>query len=167
MPTQPSFTGRRRRSTRWTVVLNDKIARFVIAAGGIGTIVAVSSVAVFLVWVVVPLFVPASVNTAHTLAFAQGKAGQVQLAIGIDDANLTGWRIFKSGTIEVFRLDTGEAIENLSGEESGLNGLTAVSLSIGAPSIAFGFDDGRVRLGALHTTTRLSRPMKCPRSTVI
>ena len=49
-----SYTGReRRRTTRWTVHVADRVARWLIVAGGIGTILAVSVVCIFLVWVVV------------------------------------------------------------------------------------------------------------------
>ena len=65
-----SFTGRpRRRHTSPLVRWTDRISRWVIAAGGIGTIVTVSLVCVFLVYVVMPLFGRASID-AHATAFA-------------------------------------------------------------------------------------------------
>src|SRR5690242_5910436 len=124
MPDSSSFTSRgRRRTTKWVVRVNDRLARIVIAVGGIGTIVSVSLVAVFLVWVVVPLFFPATVN--HPNSLPDG-AGDNLLALGIDEYNVTGWRIFKGGSVDVFRLDNGEVIQRLSPEESGIAGATAV-----------------------------------------
>lgn len=73
MANRSSFTGRRRqRVTRWTVALNNRLAHAIIAIGGIGTIVAVSLVCVFLVWVVVPLFLPANVEKGQGIG--QGAA---------------------------------------------------------------------------------------------
>ena len=63
MSSPKSFTGRtRRRRTRWAVRAMDKLAHGLIVGGGIGTIVAVSMVCVFLLWVVLPLFQPASLS---------------------------------------------------------------------------------------------------------
>ncbi len=59
----PTITGRtRRRGTRRSVYWADIVARWLIAAGGIGTIIAVSLVCVFLLSVVAPLFWPAKVG---------------------------------------------------------------------------------------------------------
>ena len=64
---QKPITGHsRRRETRWGVHVTDRVAQGLIAAGGIGTIVAVLLVCVFLVWVVVPLFWPAKVQQQTT-----------------------------------------------------------------------------------------------------
>ena len=52
----------RRRKTRWTVHAVERISRWVITLGGIGTIAAVSLVGAFLVYVAVPLF---QIGRAH------------------------------------------------------------------------------------------------------
>ena len=61
-----SFTGhpRRRLKTRWSVWLGEILSRLLITVGGIGTIVAVALVCVFLVWVVYPLFLGATARPA-------------------------------------------------------------------------------------------------------
>ncbi|HCF96443.1 MAG TPA: hypothetical protein DEW46_15410, partial [Verrucomicrobia bacterium] len=54
-----SYTGRaRKRKTSPAIKLMDLLSQSVITVGGIGTIVAVSMVGLFLVWVVAPLFLP-------------------------------------------------------------------------------------------------------------
>ena len=69
MSSPKPFTGRtRRRHTRWSARAVDKLAHGLIVGGGIGTIVAVSLVCVFLLWVVLPLFQPASVASTQTMA---------------------------------------------------------------------------------------------------
>ena len=65
---QRTFTGlERRRKTSWTVTAGDRIARSLVAVGGIGTIGAVLLVCVFLASEVIPLFVPAKVESTNTL----------------------------------------------------------------------------------------------------
>ena len=65
------FTGRaRRRTTSWTVALGDRLARGLITVGGIGTIVAVLLVCVYLFSVVLPLFEPAKIERVETLSSA-------------------------------------------------------------------------------------------------
>ena len=60
MHAQTSFTGRgRRQATRPWVRAGDTLARLLITLGGIGTIVAVLLVGVFLLAVALPLFRPA------------------------------------------------------------------------------------------------------------
>jgi phosphate transport system permease protein len=147
MANRASFTGRRRkRVTRWTVALNNRLAHAIIAIGGIGTIVAVSMVCVFLVWVVVPLFLPASVEKGQGIG--QGAARDL-LAMGVDDYRLTGWEIAKDGAIRTFRLDDGKTIQELSGAESPIAGVSAAAVGIDGHQAAFGFADGTVRLGEI------------------
>jgi len=69
-PTSPrkTFTGvRRSRQTSRRVLLADFFARFFITFGGIGTIIAVLIVCLFLAMVVVPLFLPADVSEPVTV----------------------------------------------------------------------------------------------------
>ena len=129
MPSPTSFTGHRRRKTRWTVSLGDRVARWLIAVGGIGTIVTVSLVCVFLVWVVVPLFLPASVQPPQTLS----KNWDVHdvLALGTDDYHLVGWMISTHGDIRVFRLDNGDVLQSISAEDANLTNVSAVSVGAG------------------------------------
>lgn len=144
----PSITGRtRQRTTRWTVRLTDRLARILIAVGGIGTIAAVSLVCVFLIWVVVPLFLPAKVGPAQTLPV---KADVDQLlAVGIDNYSVTSWTIARGGTIRVAQLDTGAIVEQLDKENSPVNGVTSISRSPGEDFAAFGMESGEIRLGKI------------------
>jgi phosphate transport system permease protein len=85
-----SFTGRRRqRQTRLSVRIADKAARSIITVGGIGTIVAVSTVFLFLFWVVWPLFLPASVSGYRRATVS----GVPPLRAGVDEQQLIGWSL--------------------------------------------------------------------------
>jgi phosphate transport system permease protein len=148
MPSPEQFTGRqRRRVTRWTVALSDRLARIVIAIGGIGTIVAVSLVCVFLAWVVVPLFLPAAVEPAQALKKLDD--GSNLIALGIDDYRILGWTIHKGGAIRVFRLDTGEIVESMAADMSPVAGVRSAAIDIDGHTAALGMDDGFVRLGQI------------------
>ena len=53
----PTFSGyQRQRKTRLSVRMGEIFSRLLITLGGIGTIIAIVLVCVFLVWVAVPLF---------------------------------------------------------------------------------------------------------------
>src|SRR5262245_9311298 len=96
----------RRRATRWTVRAGEILARGLITVGGIGTIIAVALVLVFLVWVVAPLFLGASVIEADRFPLSRDAGRPIRTAV--DEYQLAGWNLFSDGTLEVFRLDTGK-----------------------------------------------------------
>jgi phosphate transport system permease protein len=134
----------------------------VIAVGGIGTIVAVSLVCLFLVWVVVPLFLPVQVGPekavspgmksgAHETGIENQENGEKKIvALGIDDYRLTAWEIAQNGAICVFRIDNGQILQQLTAEQTSLTGISAVSVAIDGQSAAFGFADGHVQLSDIR-----------------
>jgi len=145
--TSSTITGRvRRRKTSRMVKVKDALARTLITAGGVGTIVAVSTVCVFLVFVVLPLFRAAEVDQRVDVA-APWSADQVPIQIAVDEHRLLGWSLFADGTLRTFRADTGEPIERrelFAGQK-----ITAWSFLADTEDMAFGFADGTVRLGAI------------------
>jgi ABC-type uncharacterized transport system permease subunit len=54
----------RAHKTRWTVRVADRLAAFCITVGGVGTILAVTGVFLFLAGVVFPIFRPGHVSPA-------------------------------------------------------------------------------------------------------
>jgi phosphate transport system permease protein len=160
MAKNQSFTGRRRRRvTRWTVALNDRIARTLIAVGGIGTIIAVSLVCLFLLWVVIPLFLPTSAEPHPALAL---KVSDGVLAFGADDYNLTTWIIGKDGSVRIVRLDNGEQVQALSPQDSSLEGISTSVVAIDGQSALFGFENGTVRLGKIDFGYDIVAPDQVP-----
>ena len=73
--TESKYKQSRRMTTRWTVKAADKIAKFSITVGGIGTILAVSAVCVFLVAVVIPMFLPGNADEASEAVREVGPYG--------------------------------------------------------------------------------------------
>ncbi len=139
-----SFTGvTRKRRTRLSVRIADRMSTFLITAGGIGTIVAVSLVCVFLVWTVLPLFERAKVANVRTFPHNVAEDRTV-LRVGVDEYRTMGWALMPNGDVRIFRIDSGELIY----EQSLFDGYTITSLSFpsGTDVASIGFADGAVRL---------------------
>ena len=101
-----SFPGRKpQRGTSWLVRLTDILARVFITVGGIGTIVAVTLVCVFLIWVVVPLFRGASVSGERHLTEGGALVREQPVREGVDVREVIGARLWGGLTFdEVARL---------------------------------------------------------------
>ncbi len=109
MAAKQSFTGRRRKRTTSPMVWwTDRIAKGVIAVGGVGTIIAVLLVCVFLVYVAVPLFEPAQLEDERK--FQAGWSAKTPRLLGVDEYRLIGWALFEDGDLHAFRLDSGKAL---------------------------------------------------------
>ena len=140
---------RRRRTTRPTVRWADRTARWTIAVGGLGTILAVSFVALFLIWVVLPLFrgARASVVEEHDW---EGK-GQSVRHVGIDSYGRLVWTYQADGTFGVYRRDTGRRLQTLRPLGDAVP--TAHWFALRGHHAAFGFSDGSIRFGQVAVRT--------------
>ncbi len=140
------FTGRTRaRRPQRSVLVTDRLARWVISCGGIGSIAAVSMVGLFLLYVVIPLFRPPRVPEAG--GFAAGDVTSRVAASGLDEHRSMSWSLHRDGTIELRRLDDGRILRRLTVPAAGQLTCWAVDPSSGA--CALGYADGSVRLGNL------------------
>ncbi len=146
-----TFSGHRRsRKTKWTVKMGDALARTFITIGGLGTIVAVTTVCVFLVWVVVPMFAAPDAGEPRVTQRADQPVdtpASEAIHVALDDYNLMAWTVQRDGVVRVFRLDTGEQLE-----EQSLNRetpMTAWSFPKETNLVAIGYADGTVRLGRI------------------
>lgn len=139
-----TVTGRtRKRTTRAGVRWADKISRVLITCGGIGTIISVLTVCVFLLWVVLPLFRSASLT----------EVGQFDTPIatvrppawfGVNEYRTLATSINAAGELEIARLDDGRLISRNA--FLGDTQPTATAFSTDGSKAAFGFADGTVRL---------------------
>ncbi|MFC2173800.1 hypothetical protein ACFLU6_14405, partial [Acidobacteriota bacterium] len=146
-----AFTGRtRRRRTSRRVRIADLLSRAFITVGGIGTIVAVLGVCLFLVWVVLPLFMPADVSTPKPVITQWN--GTVPLHVAADEYQSMGWVLLSSGKIQVFRLDNGEVRHEEQLVEEGR--LSSASFLVDGDEAVLGMTDGTIRLVRIgfHTT---------------
>jgi len=147
------FTGRERQlRNRASVKVVDRVSRWLISVGGIGTIVSVLLVGVFLVWVVVPLFLPASVSGATSIDLSAAAGTRAPRHLAVDEYRLLGWTILDDSTLIVFRLDNGKVLERRRLFTRPVP--TAASFTVGSNDVAFGFQDGSVRLGKIDFKTR-------------
>ncbi|HWB14391.1 MAG TPA: ABC transporter permease subunit [Pirellulales bacterium] len=146
MPT--TFTGRtRQRRTKWTVRAADTLAHGLIVAGGIGTIVAVSMVCVFLVWSVLPLFQPASARPRQEIPSPWSEP-PIQLAI--NEYGVAGWALSPGGGLDFFRLDGAKAGERVARRKlAEAAKLSSASAPGSEERMAFGFEDGTIRLATV------------------
>ncbi len=137
----------RRRKTSLRVKVSDLVARWVIAIGGIGTIAAVLTVGLYLVWVAAPLFFPSKVETVQTLGAVEHRDPTGTYRLGVNDYETLSWVLLPDGRFDVIRLDTGESIEtvDIDGDQT----LTAFGYNAQHSQIAVGYDDGSIRLGTI------------------
>ena len=172
MPPQSTFTGRsRRRRTHPWVKAGDALARAVITLGGIGTILAVLAVAVFLLAVALPLFRPARLTQERASVLAQRAVGSssqsavhdgasVPHCLGTDEAGVVAW-VFdplaetkaddpsQTGVLRAFSITEGTPLLRRTAAESGLAGATTIAMLPGGIQAVVGFEDGSFRIGRL------------------
>jgi len=145
------FSGRvRRRTTSRSVHAANRIAGVVITLGGIMTIVAVSMVCVFLVWVVIPLFLAPATEARGDFPVPEVRPADSQ--VRVNEYVTMAWTLDPSGGIAIERLDTGERLGEL--RPAGDRVPTAVSLVDSAGLVAFGFSDGTIQYGNISFDTR-------------
>lgn len=142
----PTFTGRRtRRKTARSVKVAEVLARLFITIGGFGTILAVSTICLFLVWVVLPLFTGSEVEEGP--AYPVGSAGAAPIALGMDEQKLMGWALLGDGSVAGFDVRDG----TLLGTHALFEGEQPVALQVDPHSgdLAAGFADGSLQFGRL------------------
>ncbi len=144
-----SFTGltfRRKPATR--VLLADRYAGRIITASGIGGIVAVSLVGLFLLYVALPLLLPAHVEADRKLPVVDDSA-QV-LAREVDRYGLMVWSLHADGVVVVRELGSGGVLDRI--QVAGDAPLTCSS-GAGETGVAMGFADGTVVIGGFGFST--------------
>lgn len=165
-PQRSTFSGReRQRTTSPRVKYANIAARLIITLGGIGTIVAVSLVCVFLVSVVIPLFVPAEVSKQAIIerpdaARADAQSPPAILHLAMDEYKLLAFGYYADGTVRTFNLATGTILDEK--RPFGDTTPTAHSFAIRDGNVAFGFADGTVRYGVIDFGARFIDPAQLP-----
>jgi phosphate transport system permease protein len=140
-----TFTGRsRRRTSHPWVRFGDALARGLITLGGIGTILAVLGVGVFLLVVAAPLFRPAKTAAAGSAPLADAPL----LAVGSDESGDLGW-VLTTESLRGLGLANGRTLFERPVGEVGLDGCSAVRVVPGSLLAAAGYADGSFRTGRL------------------
>jgi phosphate transport system permease protein len=145
---RPITGWRRRRSTTRSVRVAERVARVLITLGGAGTIVAVTTIFVFLLGVVAPLFRSADVQALHADAGVPAAAGPGVLGdvahLEVDENQALAWRLMADGTLEVFAVADGRVLSRRPLQPDTLP--TALDVALGGRTIALGQQDGTVRI---------------------
>ena len=144
-----SFTGRvGRRKAALGVRIGDRVAATTILVGGVGTIVAVLLVGVFLAVVAAPLLLPSRVDEAALLPPLPG--GDRLLRVGVDDQAFVAWTLAADGTLSTVSLDAATRGQTLATSRPlGDAAPTAIAFLPNATQVACGFADGSVRMGRI------------------
>jgi phosphate transport system permease protein len=146
------FTGRRRsRRTRPAVLWADRGARVFITLGGLGTILAVSLVCVFLVWVVIPLFKSATIQARERVGLPARDGGGDPVHLAVDEYLNAAWLVTEQGRLISYRVDTGEELVNRALFEE--RRPVAWSFALRDGHVAFALDDSTVQLGTIDFQT--------------
>jgi len=134
-----SFTGQVfQRKPRRSVMWRDDFARRVITLSGIGSIVAVSLVGLFLVWVVLPLFTPTGLEETDSRE-SVSYAGPVLYQAANNYGSLV-WSLHQDGSVQVLDLDQGLLVDSHS-VRSDMQP-TAWAVADQGRRLAFGYGDG-------------------------
>ncbi|MFM9058333.1 MAG: ABC transporter permease subunit [Planctomycetaceae bacterium] len=166
MDATPTFTGRsRRRTTRPWVRTGDRVARVLITLGGIGTIVAVLLVGVFLLAVALPLFRPATsrIEPAATI----GSDAPTPAWLGADETGAVAWLVEPDGGLRVVAAADGRTLAAVPAADAGLANATAVRIVPGSLHAAIGYADGSVRCGRLGLESSFVDEADLPAGTAV
>ncbi|MGE0724701.1 MAG: ABC transporter permease, partial [Alphaproteobacteria bacterium] len=142
----------RKKETRRSVIIADRIADWTITVGGLFVILAVFGIMAFLAQVVVPLFTGGHLEgrVTHPLA----RADAVALSVSTDDYMTLGLKIGQAGTVQVFHLATGKPLQGLAYDFGGAT-VTGFGRSPKREDVAFGFADGTVRFGQVRMAVQV------------
>ncbi len=141
---KPRLRGRKMK-TPWTVHASEFSARWLITIGGIGTIVSVSLVFLYLLWVVYPLFWPPAEVTL-SLDTKNVFSERAPLHVRIDEYRQAAWALYSDGSVETILLETGEVIDTQQAVEGEI---TALSYQHDQNHLALGMADGSLRFGVI------------------
>lgn len=152
-------SGRNRR-TRWAVRFADRMAAACISIGGVGTIVAVSAVFLFLGSVVFPLFTRGDSQSIAELQRVAASDLPRALHVGTDEYRVAGWTLDSDGAVRVFRSDTGDSVATL--RVAAADSLISASFDVASRSFALGLADGSLRFARIVFRTDFPEAASLP-----
>lgn len=147
-PEQGSLTPFRRvRKTRRSVVVIDRVVGAVIRAGGIGVILAVLGICVFLVLVVLPLFGGAELGAKHDFVLGPAPEGARWIHAEWNEYTVAAFAIASDGTLAVFDGQDRAPISSRPLLPGGAGEITALARDPLTGSVAVGLPDGTLATG--------------------
>jgi len=128
---------------KWRLI-KDSIARYGVVAGGIGVIIAVVLIFFYLLYVVFPLFLPASAEPVGQYALPEHNQGKT-LTMSMEEQNEIAVRFTDSGQVVFFQAATGKVV--LNQRVAIPEGAQITSFAIGNPThknaVIYGFSNGK------------------------
>lgn len=104
--------------TRWRY-LKDRFARWGVAVGGLGVILAILLIFFYLAYVVLPLFAPAKVKPLGSYALAPTLAAQQPWLLAMEEQAEIGVRLGQDGVAHFFDVESGSLLESVPVVERG------------------------------------------------
>lgn len=136
---------------------NDQFARYAIAAGGIGVIVTILLIFVYLLFEVIPLFQKADVQERGRYQLSSGlDAGLLHLAV--EEQSEVGMRLDDAARVSFFQIADGALIDTVQlpvPDGAAVSGFALASEESGL--FALGFSDGSALIAQYDFTTRFNQ----------
>ncbi|MEK6750219.1 MAG: ABC transporter permease subunit [Pseudomonadota bacterium] len=139
----PSHHMVRLRRQRWRLLI-DRVARVCVGIGGISVIGAIVLIFFYLLYVVFPLLMPASLQAKHDYALP-GDSTQASVFLAMEEQAEIGLRITQDGTLNFFKIIDGSVLFQQRPELE--RGVTVTSLAAADPdqrAYALGLSNGGV-----------------------
>nr|WP_321239576.1 ABC transporter permease subunit [uncultured Tolumonas sp.] len=126
--------------------VTDRLASIGVTTGGILVLVALLLIFFYLLYVVKPIFVGASLEPAASL---QVPVKGTTAILGTDEQNQVGYRFSQQGDIDFFSLnkDSGHPVGSVLLHNSPADTVTAVAnTALGKPMVVYGFANGKAQV---------------------
>jgi len=128
---------------RWRLI-KDSMARYGVIAGGLGVIFAIALIFFYLLYVVYPLFIPATAESVSRYAVPEQTPGKTVL-LAVEEQNELAVRFTDTGQVNFFAAATGKNI--LTEAVKIPEGTHIVSFAQGSPhnegAVIYGLSDGK------------------------
>ncbi len=147
------------RTTRRSVLFVDAVANWTITIGGLGVILAVFGIMIFLTAVVWPLFSGGHV-VAQSQAKLEGAASDVLTEL-VDEYHTIVVSVERNGEVAINHLATGRLIKSRK-FEIGKRKIASFARTLNGENVAIGFDDGTLRLGRIKIETTILKTSAVP-----
>jgi phosphate transport system permease protein len=151
---QPGAAPRRRRETRRSVLLVDRVADWGITVGGMLVIVAIFGIMVFLFAEVVPLFRGGQVLEQADYRVEGAQRWSEGEFTAMDEYRGIALHMDGEGVLQAFHVGTGRSME-VDPIDLGGVAITAMARTLDGHHFVLGFADGSMRLGQLHFRTSI------------
>jgi phosphate transport system permease protein len=143
------------------VKYGDLTARMCITIGGVGTILAVGLVCVFLTWKVIPLFQSPKVESEKVVN-VEANHGKI-IHVDVDEFRNMSMVVYEDGKIVTQELTSGKKLQELSLVPNNKK-LTAWSFGIGGKHLMLGYEDGSTRVGDLSFSVHFLEKSDAPKA---